>query len=59
MHNYLLLFACFRSLKVVPCVFLDILKMAKIAATFETGCMLCRANSFKNTSRAHLQGAEM
>lgn len=33
--------------------------MAKIATTFETGCMLCRATSFKNISRAHMQGAEM
>lgn len=59
MHNHLLLFACFGNLKVIPCIFLDILKLAKVAATFEIGWMFSCANSFKNISRAHMQGAEM
>lgn len=53
MHNHLLLFACLGNLKVIPCI------LAKVAATFEIGWMFSCANSFKNISRAHIQGAEM
>lgn len=46
-------------LTVVPFIFLNSFKMAKVTATFGTGWMFSCASSFKNINRVHVQGAEM
>lgn len=46
-------------LTVVPFMFLNSFKIAKVTATFGAGWMFSCASSFKNRNRAHVQGAEM
>lgn len=38
---------------------LDTLKMAKVDATFGTGCVCSSGNSLESMSRIHIQGAAM